>query len=304
MDVLRVILTFLSIFAIFPSNIALSGNGNASQEEIVPVVLWHGMGDSCCFPFSLGSIKKLIEEEVPGISVISLKIGKSLIADYESGFFVHPDKQVKEVCEFISNEPQFDHGYNAIGFSQGGQFLRALAQRCPQPRMKNLISLGGQHQGIFGLPNCPSLSRKTCEYFRKLLNYAAYEKWVQNLLVQATYWHDPLNEDTYRVGSSFLADINNEREINQDYIQNLKFLERFVMVKFLNDTIVQPIESQWFGFYAPGSDQDVLPLRKTRLFKEDRLGLRSVPMDFLECEGNHLQFTKEWFIENIIPYLK
>ena len=30
-------------------------------------------------------------------------------------------------------------GYNAIGFSQGGQFLRAVAQRCPNPPMKNAV---------------------------------------------------------------------------------------------------------------------------------------------------------------------
>lgn len=27
------------------------------------------------------------------------------------------------------------------------QFRRAVAQRCPEPRINNLISLGGQHQG-------------------------------------------------------------------------------------------------------------------------------------------------------------
>lgn len=53
---------------------------------------------------------------------------------------------------------------------------RALAQRCPNPPMRTLISLGGQHQGVFGLPKCPTLSVSSCEYITKLLNYAAYEK--------------------------------------------------------------------------------------------------------------------------------
>lgn len=38
------------------------------------------------------------------------------------------------------------NGYHAMGFSQGGQFLRAVAQKCPQG-MKTLVSFGGQHQG-------------------------------------------------------------------------------------------------------------------------------------------------------------
>lgn len=33
-------------------------------------------------------------------------------------------------------------------------------------------------------------------------------------LVQAEYWHDPLNEDLYREKSVFLADINQERVSN------------------------------------------------------------------------------------------
>lgn len=53
---------------------------------------------------------------------------------------------------------------------------RGLVQRCPSPKMKNLISLGGQHQGVYGLPNCGSLSHPSCDYLRRLLNHAAYLK--------------------------------------------------------------------------------------------------------------------------------
>lgn len=31
------------------------------------------------------------------------------------------------------------------------------------------------------------------------------------MLVQAEYWHDPLNEQEYKDKSVFLADINNEK---------------------------------------------------------------------------------------------
>lgn len=55
-------------------------------------------------------------------------------------------------------------------------FRRAVAQRCPNPPMKNLISLGGQHQGVYGLPNCLVLKHQLCDYVRRLLNHAAYTK--------------------------------------------------------------------------------------------------------------------------------
>jgi len=85
-------------------------------------------------------------------------------------------------------------------------------------------------------------------------------------------------------------------------------LANFVMVKFTEDTMVQPIESEWFGFYAPGQDQQVLTLQQTPLYQEDWLGLQKLDttgrLKFLSVVGNHLQFTEQWFIQNIIPYFQ
>uniref|UniRef100_T1PCN1 Palmitoyl-protein thioesterase 1 n=1 Tax=Musca domestica TaxID=7370 RepID=T1PCN1_MUSDO len=276
-----------------------------TNGEKYPVVMWHGMGDTCCFPFSLGSIKKLLEQELNQTYVKSLRIGSNMIMDYESGFFIHPNKQLDYVCQELAKDEKLKDGYNAIGFSQGGQFLRALAQRCPLPPMKVLISMGGQHQGVFGLPKCPSLSSKTCEYIRRILNTAAYEEWAQMDLVQATYWHDPLKERDYIAHSTFLADINNEVFTNGLYAEHLNRLDKFVMVKFLNDTIVQPKESQWFEFYKPGQDKEILPLKESKVYEQ--LGLKQMDINqklvFLATEGDHLQFDRKWFLENIIPLL-
>lgn len=49
---------------------------------------------------------------------------------------------------------------------------------------------------------------------------------VQKHLVQASYWHDPVNEQKYKDKSSFLAEINNERIVNQTYIDRLQSLEK------------------------------------------------------------------------------
>ncbi|KAJ8713596.1 hypothetical protein PYW07_013966 [Mythimna separata] len=275
-----------------------------------PIVLWHGMGDTCCVSFSLGGIKIFLEKQIPGVYVDSLQIGNSTIEDLENGYFLNPNTQVEEVCKYLAEQPQLKNGFNAIGFSQGSQFLRAVIQRCGHrlPRVKNYISLGGQHQGVYGLPHCGALSHPTCDYIRQLLNYAAYDTWVQHALVQATYWHDPLDEETYIHKTIFLPDINNEVFINKTYIQNLQSLDHFVLVKFDNDSIVQPRETEWFGFYEPGQSKKLLPLQETTLYKEDRLGLKKMEKDgklvLISKEGDHLRFSDKWFIDNIIkPYL-
>lgn len=36
-------------------------------------------GDSCCNPLSMGAIKKMIEQEIAGIYVLSLMIGKNVV---------------------------------------------------------------------------------------------------------------------------------------------------------------------------------------------------------------------------------
>lgn len=266
--------------------------------------MWHGMGDVCCNPISLGRIKSIIEETFPGVYVKSLKIGSSIIEDMESGFFKNVNKQVENVCQQLATDPKLQGGYNAIGFSQGGQFLRAVAQRCPSPSMLNLVSMGGQHQGIYGLPNCSYLKHTLCDYMRKLLNYGAYTSWVQNELVQAEYWHDPLNEEEYRRASVFLADINNERVKNETYVRNLLQLQNLVLVKFNNDTIVQPKETEWFGFFHPGQAQTLYTLQQSLLYTEDRLGLKQMDnegrLKLVSTNGNHLEFSEDWFVNEIL----
>ncbi|XP_030360885.1 palmitoyl-protein thioesterase 1 isoform X1 [Strigops habroptila] len=287
----------------------------------VPLVIWHGMGDTCCNPVSMGYIKKIVESRIPGIYVLSLKIGNNLIQDMENSFFMNANDQVREVCSQLAKDPHLKGGYNSMGFSQGGQFLRAVAQRCPSPPMLNLISIGGQHQGqylqlnntlhylcVYGFPRCPGESSHICDWIRKMLDLGAYTQAVQEHLVQAEYWHDPLKEDDYRKNSIFLADINQERGINETYKKNLMALKKFVMVKFLNDTMVDPPISEWFGFYKSGQAKETIPLKETSLYTEDRLGLQEMDkagkLVFLGVNGDHLHFSEEWFYTSILPFLQ
>ena len=78
-----------------------------------------------------------------------MQIGDGPNEDTMNGFFKPVNDQVEEVCQKIKSDPHLQDGYNALGFSQGGQFLRAVAQRCPN-KMRTLISVGGQHQGVYG----------------------------------------------------------------------------------------------------------------------------------------------------------
>ncbi|KAI4470289.1 palmitoyl-protein thioesterase/dolichyldiphosphatase 1 [Holotrichia oblita] len=183
-------------------------------------------------------------------------------------------------------------------------FRRALVQRCEGAKVKNLISLGGQHQGVYGVPNCPKLLFPVCDLMKWAINFGGYWSFFQEKFVQFTFWHNPLNEKAYIEHSTFLADINNEKQINQEYVERLKKLENFVMVKYENDQMVIPVESSWFGFYEPGQAKKVLALKETRIYLDDQLGLREMDhqkkLHFLSFPGGHLQGNWDLFKQNII----
>eukprot|EP01112_Ceratiomyxa_fruticulosa_P019336 TRINITY_DN6313_c0_g1_i1.p1 TRINITY_DN6313_c0_g1~~TRINITY_DN6313_c0_g1_i1.p1 ORF type:complete len:306 (-),score=51.62 TRINITY_DN6313_c0_g1_i1:174-1091(-) len=282
--------------------------GSQAASFIRPTVLWHGMGDTCCYPFSMGAIKNLIEKNLPDIYVYSIEVGNSIEDDEYNSYFMNVNDQIEYVCAKLANVSALQYGFNAIGFSQGGQFLRAYVERCNSPKVYNLISVGGQHQGIFGIPSCIGVNRTLCELMRKMLNQGAYEDFVQYHSVQSEYWQDPLKYEEYLAKNIFLPDINNNLDKkNATYKNNLLSLNHFALVKFLNDTVVVPRESEWFGFYQIGQDKVVVAVENTTLYTEDWIGLKTLnenkQVSFIATIGNHLEFTDAWFEQNIIPFL-
>jgi len=298
--------TSIIVFIVFCS-LCMSAWSASPNATGLPTVLWHGMGDTCCYSFSMGRISSLITNYTHNY-VHSIMIGSDIEADEFNGFFKNINSQVDEVCKMMKADPKLQNGFNAVGFSQGSQFLRAYVQRCNDPPVANLITLGGQHQGVFGLPNCPGPNETLCEMLREALDLGVYISFIQSYVVQAEYWQDPFQPAEFMKYNVFLPDINNMRpEKNSTYIKNLQSLQNFVMVQFLQDTMVQPKESSWFSFYKWGQDKVVVPLRQSQLYQEDWLGLKAMDQEgklkFLSVNGNHLQFSDAWFVANVIPYL-
>ena len=266
----------------------------------LPVVLWHGMGDSCCAPHSLGALASAIKKaRGPGAHVLSLSFGGGPEAsDVAAGFFGRVDDQVAAACSHIAADPVIAAAgrYDAVGFSQGGQFLRAVAQRCggnlgdeagsgrpSRPTMRRLITLGAQHQGVASLPLCP-LPRNASSHAWSLCAAAAAlaaagvdAPFVRTHLIQAQYYKDPAHLATYRRVNAFLADINNEHACdapppegeegegeplptrcpNPLYARALASLDRLVLIRFARDQTVVPRDSSWFADLKVGTDGGV-----------------------------------------------
>ncbi|CAK5082883.1 unnamed protein product [Meloidogyne enterolobii] len=134
--------------------------------------------------------------------------------------------------------------------------------------MRNLISVGGPQQGVFG----------------HLLDYGAYETFIQRT--------DPNKRKEYQRKNIFLTDLNCETTCNSTYKNNLLKLKNFVLIKFLKDEKMQPKQTSWFGFYAENDTNTIIPMEKTRLYQEDLIGLKTLEesgrLHFLSINGEHL----------------
>ena len=80
---------------------------------------------------------------------------------------------------------------------------------------------------------------------------------------------EPHNIAAYKAHNVFLADINNDRDTkNSLYKENLASLDKFVMFRFKDDTMVVPRDSAWFGWF---NGTQLLTMNETALYKVRRL---------------------------------
>ena len=79
---------------------------------------------------------EMIKSNTDNDYALSLILGDDPIDDRLNGFVKPVWEQISMACEIIANDPKLANGYHGLGFSQGGQFLRAVAQTCPEEGLK------------------------------------------------------------------------------------------------------------------------------------------------------------------------
>ncbi|KAJ1598133.1 hypothetical protein NDA14_005698 [Ustilago hordei] len=270
-----------------------------------PLVIWHGLGDSA-HSEGIETFMSQLKEAFPGLYIHSVtQDATSDSEDRRQGFFGHINDQVQNACEQLAAIDELRDGFDAIGFSQGGQFLRAYVQRCNTPKVRNLVTFGSQHMGIADLPACGSADL-LCRVAETALRGGIYTDYAQSHLVLAQYYRtpkDPKAFASYLEKNDFIKDINNEGEkTNATYAKNLASLENFVMIMFDKDTTVEPKQSSWFASYPvrnetetaqKGDPNEPTPLRQSSIYLDDRIGLMkldkrgSLIMEL--CHGIHMQ---------------
>ena len=268
-------------------------------SEYKPVVIWHGLGDN----YNSSGIHKAVDiftEHYPGIKVYSVSLNENPSSDQQLSVFGDANKQLEQTCKQLSEIDDLQYGFDAIGFSQGGLFLRALVETCPQVSISNLITFGSPHMGVSELPLCKQ-NDWLCKGRNAFLKKQVWHDSVQKRVIPAQYFRDPKDYDNYLKYSNFLADINNERDkVHRQYRDRLLNLSKFVMVSFSQDTTLVPKDSATFSDYSQSGER--IAFEDTMIYKEDRIGLKSLneakKIDFLSLDSDHMD-VPDWFIHKI-----
>lgn len=268
------------------------------DDTPLPLVIWHGLGDRFDND-GLKDVATLANEVNPGTYVHIIQLADDGASDRTASFFGNLTEQVEQVCEQLASDPILSTApaIDALGFSQGGQFLRGYIERCNNPPVRNLVTFGSQHNGIAEFQKCKSATDFVCQAANALLRSGTWSSFVQSRLVPAQYFRNLDELDSYLESSNFLADINNERPLkNQTYKKNLSSLNKFVMFMFKDDTTVIPKESSWFAEVNTTSEH-VTWLKDRPIYEEDWLGLKTLDerggLIFETLSGNHMEISSK-----------
>jgi palmitoyl-protein thioesterase len=265
------------------------------KSSVANTLALAGLGDTYQAD-GMRNVAELAEEVNPGTLVYSIRMDENASRDRYASFVGNLTDQVAKACDDIAAHPILSTApaIDALGFSQGGQFLRAYVERCNKPPVRSLITFGSQHNGISTFREC-SPTDWICRVAMAVLKGDAWSSTVQSSLVPAQYYRNPAEYEKYLEHSNFLADINNERaDKNAEYKKNIMQLENFVMYMFEDDTTVIPKETAWF---EEVNGTESTPLRARKLYSEDWLGLRALDrkggLKFRTAPGDHMQLSGE-----------
>lgn len=264
-----------------------------------PLVLIHGIGDSCSnsgmqsiakyFSNYLGVYAECIESGAGGDSWLSTM-----------------KQQEETACANIRSNPNFaGKNIDIVALSQGSLIARGLIHNCDfGGSVKKFISIGGPHMGVSTVPNCAD--GIFCDIVNGAIKLGVYTSLVQNYIGPSNYFKDPKSYKTYLNSCSYLPDLNNEKsEKNATHKQRFSSLDGVMLVMFTNDTVINPKETAWFGYYD--ENMNLKDMSETQLYQEDYMGLKTLDvtgrLKRVKLPGQHLQFQYSDIVEIFVPFL-
>jgi palmitoyl-protein thioesterase len=266
-----------------------------------PVAIFHGIGDVCLLDPGMWKIESFFSKNLGGVHVKCIETAGGPL-DWVTSF----KSQAEKACKKINEDKDFEGDFSVVGLSQGSLLARYVIETCEMKgRVKRYVSVGGPQMGVASFPQCES--GMVCNIVNKVVDTAVYFSMVQHIIGPAGYFKDVSHYKNYLTYSSFLPDLNNERQDKNDsYKERFSNLEKIVLIKFSEDSMIIPKETAWFQFYD--ESHKLLPLEESEFYKNDFIGVKKLneekKIQFVEIEGQHLEFDEDDILTYMIPALQ
>lgn len=276
----------------------------ALDKQPLPIVLVHGiMSDD----HAMKPTEKYIQKYLPNTYVKSVKLGAGMLTS-----FCNMRQQVEWLRKEIQKDPHLKNGFNIIAHSQGGLVARAFIQQYNEPQVHNFISWGSPQNGIYGLPGNYDNKFFWLNHLTSHMHTFLYSPLFQKYVSFSNYWKDPFNSVLYLTECNFLPYINNEivHTCNKIYKDNLCSIDSMVLVKSLQEDIVDPADSCHFGCYKNNCRTEVIDMFHSDLYIQDRIGLKTLyesgrlHLKTANCTHANFQEDEKNFVENTLQFLR
>lgn len=266
---------------------------------VYPLAIFHGINDFCGSTHNMELVEYLGRDL--GVYVECIEV----VSGAFNSIFKPMSYQVEDACNIIKSNPNFQKKFNVMGISQGTLIGRYIIEKCQMKgKVMRYLSLNGPQMGIGWIP------KLTCGTFCDMIvNITAPLGYkLTGFIAPTSYLRFRYDQEYYEQHNVFLKELNNENEIKDEEVYNrFSSLEKVMLVKSKNDTVITPIESSWFEFWDK-EGKEIVPLRESQFYKEDFIGLRKLDeegkVSFVEFGGEHVMYNIVEYFEGIMPFFR
>ena len=267
---------------------------NIISSSPYPIAILHGFGASCGGHYDLTFISSL-----------NTRLYSTYIKCIESGGGIDSVtmsilSQSKQACDIINSDSNFHGNFSIVTLSQGALIARYLITQCPlKGTVRRLVTIGGPLMGVSMVPKC--IHGSICYALKKFAGLFSRTKYVQDNIGPAGYYFD----NTKRGASTEFLDLINNVQRDESVRSKMLQLEKMVLIKYHNDTMIYPKETAWFEMLD--ENEKLIRYNETTLYKEDLIGLKELnengKVEFVALYGEHMEYTMEELDNYVIPPL-
>jgi len=290
-------------------------NTKPKSEDCLPIVQMHGMGDFADNP-AYKRLGRAVSETLTGSAdachLLTPQLGMGPLADIMGSFLRPLEPSIDLFAEIVRNDSTVmaAGAFNAIGYSQGNLIIRGYIEKYNDPPVNHHMSMHGMGMGVAGFPGCPIKTYEVCQQLDYVLGELAYLTVVQDHLMQANYYRDPMHIEQYRAGDKGLAELNNEavtdasQTVPTGSLTLSAMTGNLTLVKGLQDTTVEPNDSEWYAYLEDGSQTEIVNMTDAAWytwFDLDKMDANG-QLGFETTPGGHMQFTTTDLTDLVAKY--